>query len=171
MLSLALALALSQVEPAEPPPETRLTPPAEAPAPPSVVTRTLLSTGGGALAGAAGLGIAMLLVGANPNFDAVFATAALSALLITGVSFTLHQALGGNGEITLAFLGCALLVAGATGLALAINPSRDIAPYLLTAIGSIPAAAGAVIALEGTTPQAKPKPRLAIAFNGVYGTF
>lgn len=171
MLSLVLALALSQVEPVEPPPETRLAPPVEAPAPPSVVTRTLLSTGGGALAGAAGLGIAMLLVGANPSFDSVFATAALSALLITGVSFTLHQALGGNGEITLAFLGCALLVAGAAGLALAINPTRDLAPYLLTAIGSIPAAAAAVIALEGTTPKAKPKPRVALAFNGVYGTF
>ena len=64
-----------------------------------------------------------------------------------------------------------VMTALATGLALAINPSRDIAPYLLTAIGSIPAAAGAVIALEATTPQAKPRPRLALAFNGVYGTF
>lgn len=168
MLSLVLALALSQ---AEPPPESRLVPPPEAPAPPSVVTRTLLSTGGGALAGAASLGIAMLLVGANPAFDSVFATGALSSLLITGVAFTLHQALGGSGEITLAFLGCAVLVAGAAGLALAINPSRDIAPYLLTAIGSVPAAAAAVFALEGTTPKSKPKSRIALALNGVYGTF
>lgn len=180
MLSLVLALALSQSEPpllptdpmGEPPPEARLVPQPEPPPGPSVVTRSLLSTGGGSLGGPAALGIAMLLVGSNPRFDAVFASGALASLLITGVAFTLHQALGGRGEITLAFLACAALMAGAAGIALAANPTREYAPYLTIGIGSIPAAAAAVIALEGTSPAPR-KRAIALSFTptGVMGTF
>jgi len=166
MLSLFMALALSQ---AELPPEARLTPTAAAPPPPSVVTRSLLATGGGALAGGASLGIALLLVGQNQRFDPTFATAALSALLITGVAFTVHEALGGRGEITLGFLLCAVVMAGAAGLAIAIDSTRELAPVLTMAIGSIPAAAAAVFGLEGTSPQARAKVR--VSPTGINGTF
>lgn len=166
MLSLLMALALSQ---AELPPEARLIPPAAPPAPPSVVTRSLLATGGGALAGGASLGIALLLVGQNQRFDPTFATAALSALLITGVAFTIHEALGGRGEITLGFLLCAVVMAGAAGLAIAIDNTRELAPVLTMAIGSIPAAAAAVFGLEGTSPQARAKVQLTP--TGISGTF
>lgn len=168
MLSLVLALALSQ---AEPPPEARLTPQPQPPAPPSAVTRSLLATGGGTLAGAASLGIALLLVGQNTRFDATFATAALSSLLITGVAFTIHQALGGRGEITLAFLACAVLMAGAAWLAVAIDNGHGLAPVLTMAIGSLPAAAGAVLALEGTTPQSKSRVQIALGPTGIRGSF
>ena len=180
MLSLALALMLGQaaeptpppVEPApEPPPEARVVPMPEMPPGPSPVTRSLLSAGGGSLGGPASLAIALLLIGQNPNFDPVFATGALSSLLITGIAFSLHQALGGGGEITLSFLGCALAMAGAAGLSLAIDPTKQIAPYLTVAIGSIPAAVLAVVGLEGTTPKARKGPRLVVAPNGVSGTF
>jgi hypothetical protein len=178
MLSLVLALALTQSEPPllptpeEPPPEARLTPPPEAPPPPSPVTRSLLSAGGGTLGGPAALGIAMLLVGSNPRFDAVFASAALASLLITGVAFTIHQALGGRGEITLSFLACAALMAGAAGIALAANPQRDLAPYLTIGIGSIPAAIGATLALEGTSPAPRKRAiALTVTPVGVMGSF
>lgn len=177
MLSLVLALALSQSEPplpplTEPPPEARLVPQPEAPPPPSVLTRSLLSTGVGTLGGPAALGIAMLLVGSNPNFDAVFASAALAALLVTGGAFTLHEALGGRGEITLSFLACAVVMAGAAGIALAANPTREYAPYLTIGIGSLPAAAAAVLALEATSPAPR-KRAIAITLTptGVMGTF
>lgn len=181
MLSLALVLALSQTEPplpipssqpSEPPPEARLVPQPEPPPGPSAVTRSLLSTGGGSLGGPAALGIAMLLVGSNPRFDAVFASGALASLLVTGVAFTLHQALGGHGEITLSFLACAVVMAGAAGIALAANPTREYAPFLTIGIGSIPAAAAAVIALEGTTPAPR-KNAIAVRLTptGVMGTF
>jgi hypothetical protein len=178
MVSLILALALAQTEPPlvptpeEPPPEARLIPPPEAPPPPSPVKRSLLSAGGGALGGPAALGIAMLLVGANPRFDSVFASGALASLLITGVAFTLHQALGGHGEITLSFLACAAIMAGSAAIALAANPGREIAPYLTIGIGSIPAAVAATLALEGTTPQPRKKAiALTVTPAGVMGTF
>lgn len=168
MLSLALALVLTQ---AELPPEARVTPQPAAKPPPSVVTRSLLATGGGALAGGASLGIALLLVGQNQNFDPTFATAALASLLITGVAFTIHEALGGRGEITLGFLLCTVVMAGAAGLAVAIDGSRDMAPILTAAIGSVPAAAAAVFGLEGTSPQPKSRVQIAVGPTGIMGTF
>jgi hypothetical protein len=130
------------------------------------VTRSLLSGGGGALGGPAALAISMLLVGSNARLDPLFANAALASLLITGVAFTIHQALGGRGEITLSFLACAVAMAGAAGLAYAIDPERTVAPYLATAIGSLPAAAVAVLALEGTTPAPRQRARVALTFTG-----
>jgi hypothetical protein len=169
MLALALTLALSQSEL----PEARVIPGPPEAIVPSVLTRSLLATSAGTLAGPVSLGIALLLVGQNERFDPTFATAALSSLLVTGAAFTIHQMLGGRGEITLGFLLCAAVMAGAGGLASAINPSRDVAPILVVAIGSLPAAAAAVLGLEGTSPQQKPKARLAMTFapNGVSGTF
>jgi hypothetical protein len=176
MTSLVLLLALSQTSQLpdplpELPPEARLTPQPKPPEGPSVVARSLLATGGGTLGGGASLAIAMLLLGSNPNLDTNFATAALSALMITGVAFAIHEALGGRGEITLSFLLTAVVMAGAAGLAVAIDSNRNVAPLLTAAIGSLPAAAAAVFGLEVTSP--KPKSRVAIAFGptGFRATF
>ncbi len=185
-LSLVLLLALSQTgqPPADVPavpvipvgPGSEAQPPAvpepEPRAPPSVLARSLLATGGGTLAGGVSLGIALLLVGNNPNFDPTFATAALASLMITGVAFAIHEALGGRGEITLSFLLTAIVMAGAGGLSAAIgNGDRVLAPVLAAAIGSLPAAAAAVFGLEATSP--KPKTKVSVAFGptGFYATF
>lgn len=175
-LSCVLLLALSQtglppeLEPA-PIPVPQASPEPKPREPASVVTRVLLGTGGGTLAGAASLGLAVLLVGNNPNFDPTFATAALSALLITGVAFAIHEALGGRGEITLALLFTSIVMASAGGIASAISGDRTLAPVLTAAIGSLPAAAAAMFGLEATSP--KPKARIAIAFGptGFSGRF
>ena len=174
--SCVLLLVLSQtglppeLQP-EPIPLPRSAPEPKPPVPASVLTRTLLGTGGGALAGAASLGIAVLLVGNNPNFDPTFATAALASLLITGVAFAIHEALGGRGEITLALLFTSIVMASAGGIASAITGDRTLAPVLAAAIGSVPAAAAAMFGLEATSP--KPKARIAIAFGptGFSGRF
>ncbi|MFZ5441815.1 MAG: hypothetical protein ACOZQL_17560 [Myxococcota bacterium] len=177
MLSLVLALALTQAEapPAalpEPPRELRVAPQPPPPEPPSVWTRALLGTGLGTLAGPAAFGISYLLVSRNPNFDLTFATAALSSLLISGVAFSVHSALGGRGEVTLGFLATVAVMAGAAGLASAIDSSREVAPLLTVAIGSLPAAALAMLALEGTNPQRKPaRVQVAFAPTGLVGRF
>jgi hypothetical protein len=179
-LGLVLTLALAQVDPSpvdpvpaqnEPPPEARLTPPPPAPAGPSVLTRSLLSTGGGTLAGGAALGIGLLLVGGNPLFDPTFATAALSALLVTGVAFSIHAALGGKGEITLALLIASAVMAGAGLAATAITSDRLLAPVVVAAIGALPAAALATFGLEGTSPKPKTRVAISVAPNGVFATF
>ncbi len=166
-LSLLLMLALSQTVV---PPEALPTSPSqeEQPEPrprepPSVFARSLLATGAGTLAGGASLGIALLLVGNNPNFDPTFATAALSSLMICGVAFAIHEALGGRGEITLSFLLTAIVMAGAAGLATALDGSRTYAPIITAAIGSLPAAAAAVFGLEATSP--KPKNKVSFIFG------
>lgn len=166
--SCVLLLALSQtglppdLQP-EPIPVPRLAPEPMPPEPTPVVTRSLLGIGGGTLAGAASLGLAVLLVGSNPNFDPTFATAALSSLLITGVAFAIHEVLGGRGEITLALLFTSIVMASAGGIASAITGDRLLAPVLTAAMGALPAAAAAMFGLEATSP--KPKSRIAIAFG------
>ncbi|PZR15028.1 MAG: hypothetical protein DI536_09635 [Archangium gephyra] len=182
MLTLALVLALGQVEPPppmplpepEPPPESTYVPPAPTKPPPSPELRIGLGIGGGTLAGGAGLGIALLLTGQNSAFEPTFATAALSALLVAGVAFSIHQALGGNGEIILAFLGSAAMMGVAAGIAVAVDPGQPVGAILVAAAGSLPAAGAAVTLLELTTPNAKPKTGTVsfnLAPNGVYGTF
>ena len=170
MLALAQTALLPDAQP-EPPPEARLTPQPQPPEPPSVFTRSLLATGGGTLAGGAALGLSVLLVGQNANFDPTFATAALASLLITGVAFTIHEALGGRGEITLSFLMTAVVMAGAAVLATAIDSSRPMAPILTAAIGSLPAAAAAVFGLEATSPKPKTRVAVSVGATGIYGTF
>lgn len=184
-LALVLVLALSQT--GQPPdavpvvpvvPEGgETTPPVpaeqkESKPPMSVFTRSAIATSSATLAGGASLGIALLLVGNNPNFDATFATAALASLLITGVAFALHEVLGGRGEITLSFLLTAVVMAGAGALGAALaGGDRILAPVLAAAIGSLPAAAAAVFGLEVTSP--KPKTQVAVRFGptGIYGQF
>ena len=177
-LSLVLLLALSQTDPLLPdspplprelPSEARLIPPPAPPAPPSVVTRSLLAIGGGTLAGGVSLGIAVLLVGSNPNFDPTFATAALASLLITGVAFAIHEAMGGRGEITLALLLTAAVMAGSAGLAIAIDKNNS--AVLTAAIGSLPAAAAAVFGLEITSPKSKARVAVAFGPTGFRATF
>lgn len=179
-LSLVLVLALSQADlrppdsapsPTELPPEARLTPRPPPPAPPSVFARSLLATGGGTLAGGASLGIALLLVGTNPNFDPTFATAALASLLITGVAFTIHEALGGRGEVTLSFLLTAVVMAGAAGIATALDSGRTMGPVLTAVIGSLPAAAAAVFGLEATSPKPRPTPAVVVTPTSFRATF
>ena len=181
--AFVLALTLSQAEvkaveplpaPVEPPPEARFTPPPAAPAGPSVTTRALLAGAGGALAGGASFGIAVLLVGANSGLDPAFATAALASLMVAGVSFSIHAAMGGRGEITLAFLLSAAVMAGAAALSSAVSGGdRLLGPALIAAIGAVPAAAAATVALEGTSPQPRKTPRVALypAPNGLLVTF
>lgn len=169
MVSLALALLLSQ---AELPPEARLPPPPPAGPQVSVVTRALLSGGGGVLAGGASLGIAYLLAGQNANFDLTFAAAGLSAIMISGVAYTIHEVLGGRGEITLGFLFSALAMAGAAAIAYAVNPERDIAPLLAVGIGTVPAAVATVLGLEGTSPNKKPSAvQVNVGPTGISGRF
>lgn len=168
MLALVLVVALSQTEL---PPEARQEPGPPEPVPPSLLTRSLLSGGGGVLAGSASLGITMLLMRENPNFDLTFATAGLSSLLITGAVFALHQVLGGQGEITFSFLLTALVMAGSAGIAAAIGGGREITPIYVAAIGSVPAAAAAVFALEITTPKKKRPLTVGLGPTGIYGSF
>lgn len=177
-LSLVLLLALSQTEvPPEALPVAGDPPPAAVPEPkgkqpPSVVTRSLVAGGAGAAAGGVSLGIALLLVGKNESFDTTFATAALASLMITGVTFALHEALGGHGEITLAFLLTAIVMAASGGISAAIaGGDRTLAPVLTAAIGSIPAAAAAVFALEVTSPRQKNRVALGLSPTGIYGRF
>lgn len=180
-LSLVLMLAISQTDlrPPEPvpspnelPPEARLTPQPPPPEPPSGVARSLLATGGGTLAGGASLGLALLLVGNNVNFDPTFATAALASLLITGVAFTIHEALGGRGEITLSFLLTAVVMAGAGALSAALmNGDRIMGPVLAAAMGSLPAAAAAVFGLEATSPKSKNRVAVTFGPTGFRATF
>lgn len=179
---LLLALSLSQaearpVEPLptqdEPPPEARVTPPAPRPQGVSVVTRAVLAGGGGTLAGGASLGIGLLLANANPGLDPLFSTAALASLLVSGVAFSIHAALGGRGEVTLSFILAAAVMVGAGALTAAITQERYLGPLLVAAIGSLPAAALATFALEGTSPRPKRVPGLTVAFapNGFFAAF
>ena len=129
-LSLVLMLALSQTEvpqaalPSQQDQSTEpnVTPEPRPREPPSVFVRSLLGTGAGTLAGGASLGIALLLVGNNPSFDPTFATAALSSLMICGVAFAIHEALGGRGEITLSFLFTAIVMAGGFSVVTPLPP-------------------------------------------------
>lgn len=165
--SLVLALAVAQLQF---PNENRAVATPEAP-PTSVVTRSFLATGGGALAAGAALGISALLVGQNAGFDPTFANAALGAMLVAGVTFSVHQAMGGRGEVLLALLISSAVMAGAAGLATALDGGLPLTPILTTAIGALPAAAGAVLGLELSTPEARPRVRLAFGPGVVQGTF
>jgi hypothetical protein len=167
MMPVVLALALAQLEF---PNENQAVATPGPPAAP-VLTRSLLAIGGGTLAAGAALGISALLVGANPGFDPTFANAALGAMLVAGVSFSVHQAMGGRGEVLLALLFSSVVMAGAAGLATAIDGGQPLTPILTTAIGALPAAAAAVLGLELSTPQPRTAVRVALGPGVVRGTF
>ena len=166
MLFVLLALSLTQ---AELPPEARLAPKSQ-PQAPSILTRSLLAAGGGAVAGGLSLGVVVLLVGSNPNLDATFANAVFASITIAGVALATHQALGGRGEVVWSFLMTAAVMGGAAGLAIAIDGRRELTPFITTAIGVVPAAAAAVFGLEVSSPRQR---GLSVSFTpgGFQGTF
>jgi hypothetical protein len=166
VLSLVLALAVSQ---AEPPPESRARPaPAEVAL--SVPVRATLSIVGGVLGAAAGLGLTLLLVSPNPNLDSKFATAAMGALLTTGAVFTIHEVLGGRGEVALAILAGLGSFAVAAAVAGAIDGNVPMGPILIAAIGALPASGLVALSLEATSPAAR-KVDLFVAPTGLLVRF
>ncbi|MEW5739001.1 MAG: hypothetical protein AB1938_08735 [Myxococcota bacterium] len=137
----------------------------------TVTKRVLLSGAAGVAASFAGLGLSLALTGANPALDTNFAVAALSPILITGVGYAVHSALGGRGEPILAYLLALAVTAGAAGLAAAIDGTNPMTPVLTTLIGTLPATAGAIFVLELTTRKSKRAPQLALLPTGISAVF
>lgn len=143
----------------------------QAPPEHSVGKRVLLAGGAGVAASFAGLGLSLALTGSNPGLDTSFATAMLAPILITGVGFAVHQSLGGRGEPILAFAVALAVMAGAWGLSTAIDSTSPSRPLLTTLIGTLPAAAGAILVLELTTRKSKRAPHFALHPTGFSGVF
>lgn len=137
----------------------------------SPTSRVLLSGGAGIAASFAGLGIAVALTGSNPGLDTNFATAMVTPILITGVSFMVHQALGGRGEVILAYVAALAVMAGAAGLAVGIEGTSPMTPVITTLIGTLPATAAAVLILEATTRKSPRAPQIALLPTGIAGVF
>lgn len=137
----------------------------------SVTKRVLISSAAGVAASFAGLGIAVALTGQNPGLDTNFATAMVSPILLTGVAFMVHQALGGRGEVILSYAVALAMMAGAAGLAAGIDGRTPFTPVLTALIGTLPAAAGAVWVLEATTRKSKRAPQIALLPTGIAGVF
>lgn len=133
--------------------------------------RVLISGGAAVAASFAGLGLAVALTGQNPGLDTNFATAMVSPLLLTGVAFMVHQALGGRGEVILSYAVALAMMAGAAGLAAGIDGRTSFTPVLTTLIGTLPAAAGAVWVLEATTKKSNRAPQIALLPTGIAGVF
>jgi hypothetical protein len=131
----------------------------------------LWSGAAGTAAGFAGLGLVLALTGSNPRLDTNFATAMLEPLLVTGVSFMVHQSLGGRGEPMLAFALALAMMAGAAGIAGSIDNVSPLTPVFTTLIGALPAAAGAVLVLELTTRKSPTAPQIALLPTGLVGVF
>ncbi len=170
MLTLVLALSLLQNPAPQPVPldapvaePTSFVPeevpqplPIRAPAPPDQpVRRVLLSAAAGVGGAALGLGISMAvttcLFTCVGKLDTNFANVALGSLMLTGVSFAIHQLLGGGGEITLPLLASLAVMFGASLLAPVIDPTFPNVQLLTTAIGAVPAALAAALILDATS--------------------
>jgi peptidoglycan/LPS O-acetylase OafA/YrhL len=177
MLALVLALSVGQIDqpldqppaPVEQPVDAALKPTAFKP--PDVAQRSVLS----GLAGIAGAGVALGLTlgfaAGNAQFDTKFSTAALGAILVTGGAFTVHQMLGGRGEITLALLGAIVGMGLGALVANLADQSVPLVPILTAVIGSVPAAALTVLSLEGTTPLPRQPVRISMLPSGILVTF
>ena len=178
MLSLVLVLSLAQADPIQPPPadapvaepslDPSVVPAPESPLrlqrpPDRPVRRVLLSTAGGVGGGAVALGITLGLttcfLTCTPKLDVSFANAALGSLLITGVAFAVHQAVGGGGEIILPLLAVMAIMAGSAVLGNVINPNVPQAQLISTAIGLVPASLVAALILNATSSTNKGGPR------------
>lgn len=181
MLALALTASLlcgqADVPPPMPLPEAVPQAPAEpmavtVPEGPSVPLRVGVSTGAGTLGGGAALGIVALLSLGHPAFDSTFTTAALVAVMTSGVGFAIHTLLGGRGEVILGFLAAIPWVLGITGILYATQVDVNMRPILVGAISALPAAASAVVVLELSQPRMKKLPvQLQVSPAGVSGTF
>jgi hypothetical protein len=143
------------------------------PSPPahSGTRRVLLSGVGGVAASFAAMGVALALTGSNQALDTNFAVGALSPILITGVGYAVHSALGGSGEPMLAFFLALAVTAGAAGFAAAVDGTYPRTPVLTTLIGTLPATAGAILVLELTTRRSKRAPHLALYPTGFSAVF
>lgn len=62
-------------------------------------------------------------------------------------------------------------MAGAAGLASAIDGTNPATPILTTLIGTLPAAAGAIFVLEFTTKKSRRAPQVALLPTGVSAVF
>lgn len=167
MLSVCLAIALSQAAPPDAPTEPVLTP-AVAPADPQPLPTQpppdsrkwprILLTGGAGVAGA-GVALGAMLFfsdvrtrvnSSGGSFDTIFSTGALSGVLVAGLGLAVHQALGGRGEAALAGLAsvaCTLLTALAVGSA---QVDQTTGMIMVAAIGALPAAISVTAILEAT---------------------
>lgn len=146
--------------------------PTPVPEGPSVPLRASLSTAAGTFGGGAAMGLVALLSMNSTGFDSTFSTAALVAVMSSGVAFAVHTALGGKGEVILGFLAAIPWVVGAAGILYAAQVTPTLRPLLVGAIASLPAAASAVVVLELSQPHARARPlQLQVTPTGVAGTF
>jgi peptidoglycan/LPS O-acetylase OafA/YrhL len=176
MLALLLALSLGQIDqPLEPPPPPEQQPalsPPRAPPPPNVAQRSVFAGLAGIAGAGAALGLSLAFAQGNAQLDTRFSTAALGALLVAGGAFTVHEMLGGRGEITLALLAAIVGMGLGALVANLVDHSVPLVPILTAVIGAVPAAALTVLSLEGTTPMARQSPvRVAMVPNGVLVAF
>jgi len=163
VLALLLAASLAQAEPPPEPEPLPPPPPRQVQVGPSLGLRVGLSALAGVAGAAVGLGLTLALVSGNPLLDSRFATAAMCALLVTGGVFTVHQALGGRGEVALAILGGVLSYAAATAVVAAIDTgSVPLGPILIASIGLVPAAGLAILSLEGTSTDPRLRASLTV---------
>jgi hypothetical protein len=137
----------------------------------STTTRVLVSGASAVAASFASLGITLALTGANPRLDTNFANAMLAPILMTGVGYAVHAALGGKGAVMLAWLVAFAVMGGAAGIAAAIDGTTNNTPVYAALIGTLPAAAGAIWVMEATTPKSKRDPQFALLPNGFAGVF
>lgn len=140
-------------------------------APPSLVNRAIFSGLGGLAGSGAGLGLTLAITGTGRTLDTTFANAMLSALLITGVAFTVHETMGGRGEVMLALLSSLVVMGSAAIAAQAIDRTVPAAPILTTLIGTVPAAALSVLALEGTSTRVRGRVQVAVSPSGGFLAF
>ena len=172
MVSLLLALCLSQAPPTPPPEpllpsdapmvEPTLEPgalpalPIHSPPPPDQpVRRVLLSSaagvGGAAVALGLSLAVSTCFFTCASKFDVGFANAALGALLITGAGFAVHQLLGGGGEITLPLLASLAIMFSASFVGPVIDARTPQQELFTSAIGALPAAVAVALILDATS--------------------
>lgn len=163
MLGLVLFVALSQVDPPSLPPEAKE--PRQLLGP-NVLTRAVWSGAAGIAGASAALGIGLLLTESNSVLDVKFATAALAGLLLGGAAVTLHEALGGRGEIVLAIIASLGVMALSGFAAEALDGSMPRTAVLTVAMGALPAAALVVLGLEGTSPKPKERVRVVVLGTG-----
>ncbi len=125
-------------------------------------TRSLASTGGGILGGAAALGVAEVMHLTNNRLDYAFTNVGLGSIMIAGVAFTVSHAMGNHGEVIFALFGSIVMMAGAMLAATAIDPSGLDVAWLTTLIGCVPASVAAVGLLELSSPD---QPGLRVAMG------
>ncbi len=111
----------------------------------------LAGVGGGAAALGLSIAFSTCFGSCAPKFDATFTNAALGGLLIAGVTFAVHQILGGGGEVTLPMLAALALMAGASVVGNLVDPGTPNAQLISSAIGVVPAAVAAALILEATS--------------------